>query len=424
MKGDLHIVQARIVHQGHPLNGQLSDMLIVDGRIAEMGQKLDSKGARRIEAKGLCVSIGWMDMRANFRDPGDEHKENLESGIRAAAAGGFTAVALSPATEPIIDNKGAVSYLLSKGREGILDVYPIGALSKGMHGKSLSEMYDMYRAGALAFGDDKRSLTESGMLQRALLYTKSFNARILHFPFDAGLAPNGQMHEGEFSTRLGLKGIPGIAEEMVVDRDLAILGYTGGKLHLGPLSSAHSVQRIAEARSSGMDVSCDVGVAHLAYTDTKIGNFDSQYKLMPPLRDASNRDALIAALAEGKIDVISSDHSPADEEEKKLEFDYAAFGTAGIQSFFPLLYTSCGHLLPLEALVARFSTAPRRLCGIELPQIEIGEEANLTLFSIEEESDFSQQACYSRAYNFAERQQKLKGKVIGVVKSAYLLGDQ
>lgn len=409
------LAQARIVDKRHPLNGQVKDLLIEDGVITKIADKVNEEADQTIAEQGLCVSIGWMDLRANFRDPGQEHKENLDSGLRAAAAGGFTSVALSPATEPAIDNKGAVEYLLNRSRHTPVEIVPVGAISKGLKGESLAEMYDMYRAGARAFGDDKTSIKESGLLQRALLYTKNFGAPVMHFPYDASLIPNGQMHEGIFSTQLGVKGIPAIAEDMVVARDLSLLEYTEGKLHLGPLSTAEGIGLIAAARKRGSRVTCEVTAAHLAYHDEAIANFDSNYKLMPPLRDAKNRKDLIKALIKGHIQVISSDHCPEDEEHKKLEFDYAGFGTAGIESFFSLVYGAVGSDMALEALIATFSIHPREILGMPIPAIEEGAPAVLTLFRVDGETDFSAYKRHSRAYNFAESKDTLPGKVVGII---------
>src|SRR5690606_14379286 len=316
--------------------------------------------------------IGWMDMRANFRDPGDEQKEDLESGLKAAANGGFTTVALMPSTNPAIDNKGAVEYLLNRAKASKVEVVPIGSLSKKRAGESLAEMYDMFRAGAKAFSDDKASISESGLLQRALLYTKNFDSLIIHFPYDATLIPSGQINEGVQSTLLGLKGIPAIAEEMMVARDLTLLEYTDGRLHLGPVSSAASIKRIASAKKNGLNITCETTAAHIAYSESILDGFDTNYKLLPPLRSEQNRKELIKLLKSGMIDVISSDHSPEDEEHKKREFDYANFGMAGIESFFPVLYSAIGDSMDLAGLVATFSINPRRILRMEIPEIKVG----------------------------------------------------
>lgn len=410
----IRISKATIVDERHPDNGKKRDILIENGKITKIAASIKTDADKVIEGDGLCVSIGWMDMRANFRDPGDEQKEDLESGLKAAANGGFTAVALMPSTNPPIDNKGAVEYLLNRAKSSKVQVVPIGTISKKLSGESLAEMYDMHRAGAKAFSDDKQSISESGLLHRALLYTKNFDSTVIHFPYDDTLIPNGQINEGVQSTMLGLKGIPAIAEEMMVARDLTLLEYTNGRLHLGPISSAESIKRIASAKKDGLHVTCETTAAHLAYNEEMLEGFDTNYKLLPPLRSEQNRKELIKLLKAGKIDVISSDHSPEDEEHKKLEFDHANFGMASIESFFPVLYTAVGHAMDLDKLVATFSINPRRILDLEIPEIKEGVRANLTVFSITEKSIFEKKHLKTKAYNVAEIGKELIGKVIAV----------
>lgn len=413
----IRISRATIVDERHPHNGELKDILIESGKISKITSQRDTSHVDRIiEGDGLCVSIGWMDMRVNFRDPGDEQKEDLESGLRAAAAGGFTAVAIMPNTNPVIDNKSGVEYLLNHAKNNKVDIVPIGALSKNAKGESLAEMFDMYQAGARAFSDGKNSLKESGLLQRALLYTKFFNAPIIHFPYDSTLSPHGQINEGIQSTMLGMRGIPAIAEEMMVDRDITILEYTSGTLHLGPLSSANAVKSVDAARKKGLQLSCETTAAHLSYTDKSLENFDTNFKLLPPLRTEENRKELIKLLKAGKIDVISSDHSPEDEEHKKLEFEYANFGAAGIESFFPLVYNTIRDTMDLAKLVATFSINPRKILNMDIPEIKEGEPANLTIFSTTQKSYFSKENLNTKAFNFAEAETELLGKVIETIK--------
>lgn len=412
----IRISKATIVDRRHPDNGKKRDILIENGRIKKIAAKISGEVDRELKAKGLCVSIGWMDMRANFRDPGDELKEDLKSGLAAAENGGFTCVALMPSTQPVIDNKGAVEYLLNRARSAKVDVVPIGSLSKNMAAESLAEMYDMHQAGARAFGDDKQSVKESGLLERALLYTRNFDAAVLHFPYDASLVPGGQINEGKQSTLLGLRGIPAIAEEMTVARDLTLAEYTEGRLHLGPISSAGSISRINKAKNAGLAVTCETTAAHLSYNDSVLNTFDTNYKHMPPLRSAANQKALIKALSKGHIDVLSSDHSPEDEENKKLEFDNAAFGAASIEAFFPLVYSAVGDAMPLAELIATFSINPRKILGLPIPAIEEGQKANLTLFSTEENTEFTPTFYKTRAYNTPEKGKSLRGRVKETIK--------
>lgn len=409
------ISQAVITDLRHPDNGKKRDLLIEGGKIVKIAARITEAADKIVKASGLCVSVGWMDFRANFRDPGAEHKENLDSGLKAAAAGGFAAVAVSPDTTPPVDNKGAVEYLLNRSKTGVTALIPVGALSKGLKGESLAELFDMNTAGAAMFGDDKYSIRESGLLQRALLYAKNFGGTVVHFPYDTTLVPNGQMNEGIQSTRLGLKGIPAMAEASAVMRDLSLLEYTEGRLHLGPLSTAAAVQAVKAARKKGLKVTCETTAAHLAYSDAALSDFSSAHKLMPPLREEANRKKLIKALKAGDIDVVSSDHSPEDEERKKCEFDFAAFGTAGIETFFPLLWDALADEVPADRLIAAFSIGPREAAGIPVPKIAEGEKAELTLFSTSGATDFAERPMHSKAYNIAERGKTLRGKVIGVI---------
>lgn len=409
------ISKATIVDERHPDNGKKRDILIENGKITKIAASIKTEADKVIESEGLCVSIGWMDMRANFRDPGDEHKEDLESGLKAAAHGGFTAVALMPSTQPPVDNKGAVEYLLNRAKSGKVQVIPIGTISKKREGESLAEMYDMFLAGARAFSDDKKSLSESGLLHRALLYTRNFDSLVIHFPYDATLIPKGQINEGVQSTLLGLKGIPAIAEEMMVSRDLTLLEYTNGRLHLGPVSSAAAVKRIASAKKDGLQITCETTVAHIAYNENELENFDTNYKLLPPLRSEQNRKELIKLLKAGKIDVLSSDHSPEDEEHKKLEFDHANFGMAGIETFFPVLYTAIGAAMDLDKLVATFSINPRRILGLAIPQIQEGEKVNLTLFSTTAKTQFEKKNLKTKGYNVAGLGKVWNGKVLTIL---------
>lgn len=402
-----------IVDSRHSLNGQKVDMLIEDGVITSIGEVGAGGDADVvIDEEGLCVSIGWMDMRANFRDPGGEWKEDLSTGLAAAARGGFTRVALSPDTHPPADHKGAIEYALNRSKNKRAGIVPIGALSKGMEGRELSEMYDMYVAGARGFGDDKNSLGETGLLHRALLYTRRFDAVVFHFPHEPTLVRDGQINEGRQSVLLGMKGLPSIAEEMVVSRDLTLLAHAEGRLHLGPLSSAKSLALVRQAKKEGLRVTAEVSAAHLAYTENDLSDFDYDYKYMPPLRSEENRMALVEALKNGDIDVISSDHRPEDEESKKREFEQSAFGSAGIETFFPLLYDKIGGKVDLQTLIATFTTAPRLILGMEIPEIAEGSEAELTVFSTALKTEVTRKNLKTKAYNVTELGKTLKGRVI------------
>lgn len=413
----IRISKATIVDTRHADNGKVRDLLIENGTITKIADNITDDADETIEADGLCVSIGWFDFRANFRDPGDETKEDFNSGLAGAANGGFTQVALSPDTNPPVDRKGMVRYTLQKAIGNPVEAIQIGAVSKNMEGKHLSEMYDMYMSGAKAFGDAQSSLSEAGILQRALLYAQGFDAPILHFPYDITISRNGQINEGPLSTQLGLKGIPAMAEEMVVRRDLTILDYTKGILHLGPVSSQQSVKLINEAKAEGLKVTCETTAAHLAFNEDVLANFNSFYKIQPPLRSEENRKQLIKMLGEGQIDILSSNHQPEDEEHKKLEFDYAQFGQACIEAFFPMVWNACSDKVSLDKLVATFTLNPRKLLNIDIPEIAEGAAANLTLFSTNKKTQIERAKLQTKAYNVLPEGVELKGRVLGIVSN-------
>lgn len=399
-----------------------SDILIEDGMIREIGNGLSAGDAEVIDPEGLHVSIGWMDLRANFRDPGQEQKETLESGLAAAAAGGFTAVALSPDLQPASDNKAAIKYLLERSSRQPVEVFPLGALSRNLKGDLLAEMYDMYKAGAVAFTDDRHPVLKSGLMERALRYARNFGGLVMAFPYDASLAPAACVHEGLASVQMGMKGIPDIAEEIQVIRDLKLLDYSdGGRLHLGPLSAGASLRHLAEAKANGANISADVTAAHLYFTDEDLIHFEANLKVMPPFRTAADRGLLREAVAAGIIDVISSDHQPQDTEHKNVEFEQAAFGMAGIETFFPTVMAAMGQAMPLAKLIATFSLNPRKILGLPLPEIKPGQPANLTLFQPQLEYRLKPEDLHTAAVNVPFTGQTLRGKVFGIVREGQVV---
>ena len=406
---------AKIIDPNSKHNGQQADVLVVDGKIAKIGRDLDAPDAREIKTEGLHVSPGWLDLRANFRDPGEEYKEDLKSGLMAAARGGFTGVALMPSTVPAIDSKADVEYLLARSNGQAVEVFPVGALSKGLNGESLSEMYDMAKAGARAFTDDKKTVRESGLLLRALHYAHNFDGVIMHFPLDDTLVKEGQVNEGQASILTGLKAIPHLSEELMINRDLRLLDYSQGRLHLGPISTASGVELIRQAKKDGLKLTAEVSAQQLFFTEDDVTGFDTNLKLLPPLRTMEDRKAILEGLADGTIDAISSDHSPEDVENKKLEFDFAAFGMSSIEFAFSAALTATSDNLSLEQLITRFTSGPRNILGLENPTIEEGSEANLTFFTVDEEWKPKPEDSVSKSKFSGYFGKKLKGKVLGVV---------
>ena len=418
MHSSLLLKNVIIVSPYSDLNGQMADILIEEGKIVRIGEGVKApEGARLFEEVGACVSIGWMDVGGQFCDPGFEHREDLGSAAQAAMAGGFTAVAPYPNTEPATDSKTGVLYIRNRTRNSLVDFYPIGAVSKGCEGKDISEMLDMRQAGAVAFSDGKRSIQHAGLLLRALQYVKIFDGLVIHYPNDKTISGNGQMHEGLTSTSLGLTGIPSMAEELMIQRDLQLLEYAESRLHLANISSAHSVELVRRAKKKGLAVTASVAVMNLAFDDLALRDFDSHFKVMPPLRAKTDLAALHKGLEDGTIDFISSNHVPIDSEGKNLEFPYAAFGAIGLETAYALSNTSMKKGLSHGALVEKWALNARKILGLPIPELVEGAVANLTIFNPEREWVVDEGALRSKSRNTPLMGMKLRGKVLGVVNN-------
>ncbi len=414
----LFIEAAKIIDRGSKYHNQIVDLYINNGKIEQIGKKLKAlEGVDTFTYRNLHLSPGWLDLRANFSDPGNEHKETLESGIKAAAAGGFTAVVLSPATEPVVDSKSIVEYILNKSKNSIVDLYPTGSVSKGLKGEELAELNDMHLAGAIAFTDDKSSIQNPNLLKVALLYCKSFDGLIMSFADHKDLSYKGMMHEGEKSTHLGLKGIPALAEEIIINRDLYLVEYTEGKLHFNTVSTSGSVDLIKEAKKKGLKITADVGAAHLLLDDSNLEDFDSRFKVQPPFRDKKHIQALIKGLKSGAIDAICSDHQAEDIENKKREFDYAAFGIINLQTAYAAANTALKGKLEIEEIIEKLSHQPRKILGLETIEIKEGATANLTLFDPDLEWTLEKKAILSKSFNSPFIGMKLIGKALGVINN-------
>ncbi len=403
------------------LNGQLADIFInKKGLIEKLGNNLPpSKDTIVFEREGTCVSVGWMDVGVQACDPGYEHREDFASTARAAMAGGFTAVVPFPNTNPATHSKSEVLYIKNKTQSYLVDFHPIGALSEDCKGKDIAEMLDMHSVGAIAFGDGKKPTQDGGLILRGLQYSKIFNGLIFNFPFEKSIASHGQMHEGLTSTSLGLPGIPSMAEELMVQRDLQLSEYADGRLHCHNISTARSIDLIRQAKKQGLKVTASVAAMNLCFNDTVLRGFDSNFKVMPPLRDKSDSEALIKGLKDGTIDFISSNHTPVDTEGKDLEFAYAEFGAIGLETAFSMTNTflnkNQGKKLTIHQLIENWAIKPRRVLGLEIPQITEGVMANLTIFNPNEEWTFTEKDIYSKSKNTPLRGSLLRGRVQGVV---------
>jgi dihydroorotase len=410
------IKSAKIVDNNSEFNGQTVDLLIENGRIAKIASNLKNlNNIEEIDLTDLHVSAGWFDMRANFCDPGHEYKEDLNSGLKAAAKGGFTGVMVMPDTEPAISTKSGVEYILNKTKENIVEALPAGSLSHQCEGKEIAEMYDMHAAGAIAFTDNKKSVAKSSLLNRAMLYTQSFNGLIINFPNDRELNNNGQINEGVVSTELGLKGIPALAEELMVSRDIFLAEYCNSRIHLANITTKKSVELIKAAKKKGIQITADVNSTHLLFDETELLHFDNHFKVTPPLRTKEDIKALIGGLKDGTIDVICSDHTPQDIENKQCEFDHSAFGMVNLQTSFAATNTATQGKLALSDAIAKITSAPRAILGLEKVEIAAGASANLTLFSPTEKWTLTKEDIVSKSKNTPFIDKELTGKVYGVI---------
>ncbi len=410
------IKSAVIVNSQSSFNGKKADILIEKGIIKKIASTIkNDNNYKEVKIKDLHVSSGWIDMRSNFCDPGTEYKEDLNSGLKAAVLGGFTEVVAMPNTTPVTDSKSGIEYIINKTKDNIVTVYPTGALSHHCEGKEIAEMYDMHLAGAVAFTDNKLSVANSSLLNRAMLYTKSFGGVIMDFPNNNDLYNQGKINEGIVSTKLGLKGIPAVAEELTVSRDLFLAEYCETAIHLTNISTKKSVQLIKEAKAKGIKVTADVNSYHLLLDETEMETFDSNLKVLPPLRTKEDIKALTKGIKEGTIDVVCSDHTPEDIENKQCEFDHAAFGMINLQTSFAVMNTALNNKLNIQEIIETITSKPRNILKLNHPEIKEGVMANLTLFCPNTEFVLEKKDIVSKSKNTALVGKKLTGKVIGVI---------
>ncbi len=380
-----------------------ADVLIRDGRIAAVGAGLTADGVTRYDASGRYVSPGWMDMHVHLREPGFEYKETVETGCAAAAFGGFTAVACMPNTNPPIHTRDVVEFLVERGARTPVDVHPIACVSVDRAGKQLTEMAELADGGAVAFSDDGAPVQDSGLMRTALEYSRMLSRPIVNHMEDLGLNPHGHMHEGAVSTRLGLAGIPGIAEEAMIARDILIAEYTGGHVHVAHISTGRAVDLVRQGKARGIRVTAEVCTHHFALTDEAIADsvFDTNLKMHPPLRTAADVAAIKDGLRDGTIDAICTDHAPHAAFEKDVEFTAAPFGILGLETAWGLTVRELVEpgVLTLAQAVHKLVVAPRRILGLAVPRIEVGEAANVTVFDATTRWTFEERHVHSRSRN-------------------------
>ena len=411
------IREAKIIDSKSPFHNKTVDILIVDGFIKKIGKSLPNlEKIDEVKLDNLHVSQGWFDSSVSLGEPGFEDRETISNGLDVAAKSGFTAIALQPNSYPIIDNQSQVNFVVNKAHGFATQLFPIGALTKQSEGKDMAELYDMKKAGAIAFGDYNKSLDNANLLKIALQYVQDFDGLVIAFAQDCNIKGNGVANEGIVSTRLGLKGIPNLAEELQIARNLFLLEYTGGKLHIPTISTKKSVQLIKEAKANGLNVTCSVAVHNLVLTDEKLEEFDTRYKVSPPLRTETDRKALLKGIKDGTIDMITSDHNPIDIEHKKMEFDTSKNGTIGLESAFGALMT----VLPLEIVIEKLTSGKSRF-GIDIQTINEGSKANITLFNPEPKNIFTKSSILSKSKNSAFLGAEIKGKVHGILNQGKLI---
>ncbi|MGS2764760.1 dihydroorotase [Sinomicrobium sp. M5D2P9] len=402
---------ARIIHPQSEYHNKSLDILIKDGIISEIADTVSPpEDTKIVQLKNLHVSPGWLDTSVSFGEPGYEDRETIYNGLKTAAKSGFTAVLVNPNTHPVADTNADIAFLKAKAQDHTTSLYPIGALTVKSESVDLAELFDMKNAGAVAFGDYQKPVSNPNLLKIALQYAGNFGGLVLSFPQENKIAGKGVMNEGVISTRLGLKGTPALAEELQVARDLFILEYTGGRLHIPTISTAKSVQLIREAKEKGLDVSCSVAIHNLFFTDEILEEFNTNYKLLPPLRGKKDTKALLKGLQEGVVDFVTSDHNPIDVEHKNVEFDHAMYGSIGLESAFGALRT----LLDTDTVITLLQKGRSRF-GLEENDIRPGQKADLTLFDPDTGYDFSESDIFSMSKNSAFTGQKLRGRVYGSI---------
>ena len=403
---------AKVINAESKYNGTKQDILISEGKIVKIAKSIIDKNATIINIKNLHVSNGWFDSSVSFGEPGLEERETIENGSDVASKSGFTGILLNSNTKPVADNQTDISFIKLKSKNSICNIYPLGALTISNKSVEMAELFDMKNSGAVGFYDYKKPILNSNLLKTSLLYSQSFDSVVMSFPMDQSIAKKGIINEGMISVSYGVKGIPNFSEEIQINRDLHILEYTGGKLHIPTISTKKSLDLIKKAKSKGLNVSCSVAIHNLIFNEEKLKDFDTRFKVLPPLRSEKDRLALIKGVKNGEIDLVTSDHCPIDIENKKTDIYNAKFGTIGLESFFGALNSLFTTEETIEIL-----TKGREIFNIETIQFKEGSTANLSLFTVDDEYKFSKENILSKSKNSAFLGFKMQGRPIGIINS-------
>ena len=392
-------------------------LLAQDGNIADFGPDLFKDGApsvsRVVDCKGLCLAAGLVDMRVQLREPGEEHKETIETAGDAAAAGGITAMVCLPNTDPVIDDVSVVEFIARRAQEANrVKIFCYGTVTRGAKGSELTEMGLLAEAGARAFTDGIKAVSDALVMRRALSYAKGFGLLIVQHPEEPSLAAEGSMNEGEIATRLGLPGIPDTAEVVIIERDLRLVELTGARYHVAHVSTGAAVEAIRQAKKRGLPVTCDTAPNYFALNETAVGDYRTFAKVSPPLRGEDDRRAVVEGLSDGTIDAIASDHAPHDQDSKRLPFHQAEFGAVGLETLLPLTLELVhnGHIGMLEAL-AKVSKAPAELMGLPCGRLRRGAPADLVLFDPDKPWQVDEDALRSKSKNSPYDGRPVQGQV-------------
>jgi len=411
--------QVAIADPGSPYNGSVKDVLITNGIIEQIDDNI-AEADEEIQYEHAFISPGWVDIFAHFSDPGYEYKETLETGADAAAAGGYTRIFTLPNTNPFVHNKTQVEYIVQRSKSLSVHIHPLGAVTKSCEGKELAEMYDMYSSGTAAFSDGINPIQSAGLMVKALQYIKAFNGVVIQVPVDKSIGQFGLMHEGIISTRLGLPGIPAMAEELMVASNIKLACYADSKLHFTGVTTAKSLEYIKRAKDTGLQVTCSVTPYHLFFCDEDLQEYDTNLKVNPPLRSRADMMALREAVKNGLVDCIATHHLPQEWDSKTCEFEYAKNGMIGLQTAFTAVKTVLPELTA-TGIAALFSVNARKIFNLPAATIAEDQPAEITLFNTSDESIFTKEEIKSKSHNSAFINKSLKGKVIGIYTKGSLI---
>lgn len=423
----VHIRQAKVIDPGSEYHNKLVDIIIKDGVINKITRSTRKSTESSIDVSGknvytsprgegpLCISKGWVDVLADYCEPGNEHKETIATGLAAAAKGGFTDVFVIPNTDPVVSTKSVIEYILKKAQGNVVSLYPLGSVSKNIEGEALAEMMDMHAHGAIAFTDGWKPVQNANLMLKALEYVKALNGTLIQIPEDTSMVSSGLMHEGVISTRLGMPGIPPEAETIIISRDLQLLKYTGSRLHFTGVSTAEGLDMIKKAKKEKLNVTCSVTPYHLTLTDESLSGYDSMYKVAPVLRSEQDRKALVKGLKDGTIDCIASHHRPQEWDAKAKEFAYAEYGMNIQEAAFSIALEGVTDKVELERIVDAFTSKPRAIFGMEIPEIVKGSKACLSIFTEKGQTTLDNMKSLAKNNPFIGK--TLPGSVIGIVNN-------